>query len=131
MRSVEIAYPHITCSFSFVFCRYGSLFRTHALGHPTIVCMDPDVNKYILLNESKGLTAGYPVSMRTILGDTNIAAVHGAVHKRIRGSLLTLVGPAAVKDHLFSKTDMFMKSFLQNWAGQTIDIQEKTKAVMY
>ncbi|KAF7809026.1 cytochrome P450 85A-like [Senna tora] len=111
--------------------RYGSIFKTHVLGSPTIICMDPDVNKYILLNESKGLVAGYPESMRTILGDKNIAAVHGALHKHIRGSLVSLVGPAAIRDHLLPKTDQFMRSFLHNWAGQTIDIQEKTKQMAF
>ena len=109
--------------------RYGNLFKTHTLGSPTVVCMDPDTNKYILLNEAKGLIPGYPVSMRNILGDTNIAAVHGTTHKRIRGSLLSLVGPSAVRD-LVPKTDKFMRSFLDGWAGKIIDIQEKTKQVM-
>lgn len=115
---------------SSMFFRYGNVFKTHALGSPTVICMDPDVNKYILLNESKGLIPGYPVSMRNILGK-NISAVHGSLHKRIRGSLLTLTGPAAIKDHLLPKTDQFMRSFLHNWAGQTIDIQDKTKQVIH
>ncbi|XP_054808940.1 cytochrome P450 85A-like [Prosopis cineraria] len=107
------------------------MFKTHALGSPTIVSMDPEVNKNILLNEAQGLIPGYPVSMRNILGNNNIAAVHGAFHKRIRGSLLSLVGPPAIKDHLLTKTDHFMTSFLHNWAGQTIDIQEKTKQMAF
>ena len=71
--------------------------------------MDPDVNRYILLNEAKGLVPGYPDSMRKILG-TNIAEVHGAIHKRIRGSLLSLIGPIAVKDRLLPEVDEFMRS---------------------
>jgi len=86
------------------------------------------MNRYILLNEAKGLVPGYPDSMRTILG-TNISDVHGAVHKRIRGSLLSLIGPIAVKDRLLTEVDDFMTSFLENWDGKTVDIQEKTVEV--
>jgi len=66
--------------------------------------------------------------MRKILG-TNIAEVHGSEHKRIRGSLLTLVGPMAVKDHLLPEVDECMRSYLHNWDGKVIDLQEKTVEV--
>ncbi|XP_020209759.1 cytochrome P450 85A, partial [Cajanus cajan] len=63
--------------------------------------------------------------MRNILG-TNIAEVHGATHKRIRGSLLSLIGPTSVKDRLVPEVDEFMRSYLDNWDGKIIDLQEKT-----
>ncbi|RVX02703.1 Cytochrome P450 85A [Vitis vinifera] len=77
--------------------------------------MDPGVNRYILLNEGKGLVPGYPPSMRNIIGNKNIAAVHGATHKYIRGSLLSLIGPPVIKDHLLQQVDGLMRSFLHNW----------------
>ncbi|KAB1994349.1 hypothetical protein ES319_D13G093400v1 [Gossypium barbadense] len=106
--------------------KYGSLFKTHFLGCPTVVSMDPELNRYILMNEGKGLVPGYPQSMLDILGKRNIAAVHGAAHKRIRGSLLSLIGPHVIKDELLPKIGNFMTSFLENWNGKTIDIQETT-----
>ncbi|XP_017427040.1 cytochrome P450 85A isoform X2 [Vigna angularis] len=105
--------------------RHGSLFKTHVLGSPTVISTDPEINRYILMNEAKGLVPGYPDSMRKILG-TNISEVHGAEHKRIRGSLLSLVGPIAVKDRLLTEVDDFMSSYLDNWDGKIVDIQEKT-----
>lgn len=112
------------------FDRYGSLFKTHILGCPTVVSMDPELNRYILMNEGKGLVPGYPQSMLDILGKCNIAAVHGSAHKRIRGSLLSLIGPLVIKDELLPKIDKLMRSFLENWNGEsTIDIQERTNEV--
>ncbi|XP_057443587.1 cytochrome P450 85A-like [Lotus japonicus] len=106
--------------------RFGNVFKTHALGSPMVVSMDPDLNRHILMNEdAKGLVPGYPDSMKNILG-VNIAEVHGALHKRIRGSLLSLIGPVAVKTRLLPEVDKFMRSFLDNWAGKIIDIQHKT-----
>ncbi|XP_024018327.1 cytochrome P450 85A [Morus notabilis] len=105
---------------------YGNVFKTHIFGSPTIICMDPDLNRYILLNEGKGLVPGYPQSMVNILGKSNIAAVYGSSHKHIRGSLLSLVGPPAIRDLLLPNIDKYMRFFLLNWDGKTIDIQTKT-----
>ncbi|XP_010257975.2 PREDICTED: cytochrome P450 85A1-like [Nelumbo nucifera] len=107
--------------------RYGSLFKSHILGCPTIVSMDPELNRYILLNEGKGLIPGYPQSMLDILGKCNIAAVHGPLHKSMRGALLSLISPVMIREQLLPKIDKFMRSHLSNWDGKTIDIQEKTK----
>ncbi|CAN0879658.1 Cytochrome P450 85A1 [Linum grandiflorum] len=81
--------------------RYGEVFKTHILGAPTIISMEPELNRYILHNEPKGLVPGYPKAMVDILGRTNIANVHGATHKHIRGSILSLIGPNAVRENLF------------------------------
>ncbi|XP_042496837.1 cytochrome P450 85A-like [Macadamia integrifolia] len=107
--------------------RYGSFFKSHILGCPTIVSMDPELNRYILLHEGKGLVPGYPQSMLDILGKSNIAAVHGSAHKKIRGALLNIISPTMIRDHLLLTIDQFMKSHLSNWDGKIIDIQEKTK----
>ncbi|XP_008455791.1 cytochrome P450 85A-like isoform X2 [Cucumis melo] len=111
--------------------RYGSFFKSHILGSPTVISMDPEVNRYILMNESKGLVAGYPQSMLDILGTCNIAAVHGDAHKLMRGALLAIVGPTMIKDRLLLQVDEFMRSHLRNWDSQIIDIQEKTKQMAF
>lgn len=92
--------------------------------------MDPEVNRYILMNEAKGLVPGYPQSMLDILGKCNIAAVHGATHKNMRGALLSLVNPTMIRDQLLPKIDRFMRSHLAHWDdGSIIDLQDKTKQV--
>ncbi|KAL6983310.1 hypothetical protein U1Q18_016699 [Sarracenia purpurea var. burkii] len=88
--------------------------------------MDPELNRYILLNEGKGLVPGYPQSTLDILGKRNIAAVNGSNHKRIRGSLQSLIGPAKIKDELLPKIDRYTRILLDNLDGKTIDIQKMT-----
>ncbi|KAE8021830.1 hypothetical protein FH972_007685 [Carpinus fangiana] len=107
--------------------RYGSFFKSHILGCPTIVSMEPEVNRYILMNEAKGLVPGYPQSMLDILGKCNIAAVHGSTHKYMRGALLALISPTLIREQLLPKIDEFMRTHLSNWDNQIINIQEKTK----
>ncbi|EEF36429.1 cytochrome P450, putative [Ricinus communis] len=107
--------------------RYGNFFKSHILGCPTIVSMDPEVNRYILMNEAKGLVPGYPQSMLDILGKCNIAAVHGSTHKYMRGALLSLISPTMIREQLLPTIDVFMRTHLSNWHDKIIDIQQKTK----
>ncbi|KAJ0981950.1 hypothetical protein J5N97_010205 [Dioscorea zingiberensis] len=107
--------------------RYGSLFKTHILGCPTVVCMDSELNRLILMSEGKGLVPGYPQSMLNILGKSNIAAVHGSLHKTMRTVMLGLINPSEIRDKLLLKIDQSMRSLLTNWNDKVIDIQEKTK----
>ncbi|XP_048327665.2 cytochrome P450 85A isoform X2 [Ziziphus jujuba] len=111
--------------------RYGSFFKSHILGCPTIVSMDPELNRYILMNEAKGLVPGYPQSMLDIMGKCNIAAVHGSTHKYMRGSLLALVSPTLIRSQLLPKIDQFMRAHLSGWDNQVINIQEKTKEMAF
>ncbi|KAK9113650.1 hypothetical protein Syun_020447 [Stephania yunnanensis] len=107
--------------------RYGNFFKTHILGSPTIISLDPEVNRYILLNEGKGLLPGYPQSLLDMLGKYNIASAHGPDHRFVRGTLISLISPTIIKDQLLLKCDEFMLSYLSNWDGKTIDIQDRTK----
>ncbi|KAL1556585.1 cytochrome P450 85A-like [Salvia divinorum] len=106
--------------------RYGRIFKSHILGSPTIVSMDPELNRYILLNEAKGLTPGYPKSMLDILGQRNIAAVYGSQHKFLRKNLMSLIGAPLVKDRLLPRIDKYMRLHLSNWDAMVIDIQQKS-----
>ncbi|KAK9090332.1 hypothetical protein Sjap_023509 [Stephania japonica] len=107
--------------------RYGNFFKTHILGSPTIISLDPEVNRYILLNEGKGLLPGYPQSLIDMLGKYNIASAHGSDHRFVRGTLISLIGSTIIKDRLLLKCDEFMHSYISNWDGKTIDIQDRTK----
>ncbi|CAA0828304.1 Cytochrome P450 85A2 [Striga hermonthica] len=111
--------------------RFGDFFKSHILGCPTVVSMDPELNRYILANEAKGLVPGYPQSMLDILGKCNIAAVHGPAHKHMRGALLALISPTMIREQLLPKIDDFMRSHLRNWDCKIIDIQEKTKEMAF
>ncbi|GAV78763.1 p450 domain-containing protein [Cephalotus follicularis] len=111
--------------------RHGTFFKSHILGCPTIISMDPEVNRYILMNEKRGLIPGYPQSCLDILGKYNIAAVHGSTHNHIRGSLLSLIGPPIIRDKYLPAIDKNMRSFIDNWDTKTIDIQDRTKEMAF
>ncbi|KAL9231278.1 hypothetical protein vseg_006524 [Gypsophila vaccaria] len=111
--------------------RYGGIFKTHILGCPTVVSMDLETNRYILVNEVKGIVAGYPKSMLHILGRRNVAAVHGSDHKYLRGALLSLITPSIIARRILPNIDIFMRSHLSHWGNLVVDIQEKTKEMAF
>ncbi|CAI8591956.1 unnamed protein product [Vicia faba] len=111
--------------------RYGNIFKSHILGCPTIVSMDPELNRYILMNEAKGFVPGYPQSMLDILGKCNIAAVHGSTHKYMRGTLLSIISPTLIRNQLLPKIDQFMRTHLSHWENKVINIQDKTKQMAF
>lgn len=110
--------------------RYGDLFKTHILGCPTVISTDPALNRYILLNEGRGLIPGYPQSMLDILGKWNIAAVQSDLHKTMRGAMLALINPSMIKGHLLSDINEFMDIHLQHWNDRVINLQDKTKEMV-
>lgn len=112
-------------------CRYGRVFKSHILGSPTIISMDPELNRYILLNEAKGLIPGYPKSMLDILGTQNIAAVYGSKHKFLRSNLLSLIGSPLIKHRLLPRLDKYIRLHLSNWDGMVVDVQEKSTDVSF
>ncbi|GLJ44251.1 hypothetical protein SUGI_0924740 [Cryptomeria japonica] len=107
--------------------RYGELFKSHILGCPMVISTDPELNRYILLNEGRGLVPGYPQSMLDILGKWNIAAVHDHLHKTMRGAMLTLINPSIIRDHLLPHVDQFMANYVRHWDARVINLQDKTK----
>ncbi|XP_031491054.1 cytochrome P450 85A1-like [Nymphaea colorata] len=111
--------------------RYGNVFKSHILGCPTVISLDPDLNRYILLNEGKGLIPGYPQSMLDLLGKWNIAAVPGYLHKAMRGVMFSLINTNMIRDVLLKDIDCFMRSHLHNWSDKVLDIQEQTKEMAF
>lgn len=109
--------------------RYGNIFKTHILGYPTIISMDPEFNRYILMNEAKGLIPSYPDSMINTLGKHNIGAISGPIHKHIRGSFLSLVSPPVIRSSLFPTIDKSVRVMINKWADRTIDIQKEANDV--
>ncbi|GMN42030.1 hypothetical protein TIFTF001_011243 [Ficus carica] len=106
-----------------------SVMRYHVVAAAAAKGLPPGTMGWPVFGE--GLVPGYPQSMTNILGKCNIAAVYGSAHKHIRGSLLSLVGPSTTRELLLPKIDKYMRSFLANFDGKTIDIQTKTEEMVF
>ncbi|KAJ3709029.1 hypothetical protein LUZ61_012734 [Rhynchospora tenuis] len=95
-----------------------------------MVCTDPDVNKYLLSSENKGIFPGYPRSFSEMVGKWNPANLLGSEHKSMRSSFLSLVNTQAIKEMLLPKTDVFMQSYVSNWSDKILDFQKTSNEVL-
>ncbi|CAA7399349.1 unnamed protein product [Spirodela intermedia] len=113
--------------------KYGSLFTSHLLGSPCRERGALHVNRWILMNEEKGLVPGYPRAMAELLGEWNVTAVQGAAHRVVRGAMLSAVGPVAVRERFFPTLDEFIRSHLCEWGagGAIVDVQEKAREMVF
>ncbi|CAA7399346.1 unnamed protein product [Spirodela intermedia] len=103
--------------------RVRSLFTSHLLGSPTVMSMDLEVKRGILMNEARGLVPGYRQAMTELLGEWNVVA----------GKMLSVIGPVAVRERLFPTLDEFIGSRLCSWGGDgaTMDVQEKAREMIF
>ncbi|KAJ4767849.1 Cytochrome P450 family protein [Rhynchospora pubera] len=107
--------------------RYGNIFKTHLFGKPTVVCTDSEVNKYILISESKGnFLLGYPRTFFEMIGKWSTLSLYNSEHKAMRGALISLVNGPALRDRVLPKIDEFMQSYLHNWTDKILDFQKKS-----
>lgn len=62
--------------------RFGSLFKTHIFGEPTVFSVDPETNRFILQNEGKLFECSYPGSISNLLGKHSLLLMMGNLHKK-------------------------------------------------
>ncbi|CAA6659796.1 unnamed protein product [Spirodela intermedia] len=93
--------------------RYGA-FHVPPAGQPHRRVTDLEVNRWILMNEGKGLVPGYPRAMTVILGEGNVSAVHGPVHRVVRGALMS-DRPGRRERPALPTVDEFIGSRLYSW----------------
>ncbi|XP_068653657.1 cytochrome P450 724B1-like [Aristolochia californica] len=81
--------------------RYGTIFRSHLFGHPTVVSCDPDFNSFVLHNEERLFLSSYPSNIPGILGQLTLLVATGDVHKRLRAVALNLFATMKAQNEFF------------------------------
>src|SRR5205814_10567518 len=69
--------------------KYGPIFKTHLFGHPTVIMIGADANRFILADEMSRFSwyEGWPSSVKNILADS-LVVQEGAEHARNRKALM-------------------------------------------
>lgn len=98
--------------------KYGTIFKTHLMGYPTVISMDLELNKLLLSNEEKLVQANFPSFIKKIAGP--LLTVHGACHKRFQELATSAFNPAAIQAHHLIPVQEFMCSILHPWLHMPI-----------
>ncbi|KAI5063365.1 hypothetical protein GOP47_0021912 [Adiantum capillus-veneris] len=107
--------------------RFGSVFKTHVLGRPTVVSMDPELTKFLLSNDGKLVQGYFPVVFRRILGP--VLTLQGDSHRALRELTNLIASSSAVqKLHVETVQEHFL-TCLESWRNQAdvLDAQRDCK----
>lgn len=107
---------------------YGKVFKTHLLGKPIIVSMDPDVNKMVLQNHGNIFMPSYPKSITELLGESSILQMNGTRHKRLHGLIAGFLKSPQLKSKIIQDIENSVKLSLASWQHMhPIYVQDQTK----
>ncbi|MEM9448751.1 MAG: cytochrome P450 [Cyanobacteria bacterium P01_E01_bin.6] len=95
--------------------RYGSIFRTHLLGRPTVVMMGPEANRFILSSHMDHFSwrEGWPGTFRELLGES-LFLQEGEQHRRNRKLLMPAFHGKALESY-FDTIVSISQHFLNQW----------------
>ncbi|PUZ40604.1 hypothetical protein GQ55_9G438200 [Panicum hallii var. hallii] len=112
--------------------RYGTVFKSHLFGAPTVVSCDEELNHFVLHNEERLFQCNYPGPIRTILGDSSTLVVTGERHRQLRSMFLSLVASTGLKANYLASLDESARSVVASWRGlDTISFCEEARKFPY
>ncbi|MCO5560202.1 hypothetical protein L7F22_013812 [Adiantum nelumboides] len=107
---------------------FGNVFKSCLFGHPTILSADPELNKFILMNENKLFQCSYPNTISGILGKWSMLVLVGEAHKQMRSIALTFMSPTKLRDFFLKDIEDHVLLTLRSWQeGQVLSVQEEAK----
>ncbi|XP_020205637.1 cytochrome P450 90A1 [Cajanus cajan] len=107
--------------------RYGPIFTTHVLGEPTVFSTDPEVNRFVLMNEGKLFECSYPASICNLLGKHSLVLMKGSLHKRMHSLTMSFANSAIIKDHLLLDIDRLIRLNFDSWSHRVLLLEEAKK----
>eukprot|EP00249_Psilotum_nudum_P036246 c6641_g1_i1 orf=89-1567(-) len=109
--------------------RYGHVFTTHLFGKPTIISSDPELNRFILMNEGKLFCPDYPKSLNDLWGKWAILRLGGSLHKKIHGLIGSFLKSSELKRDLTIVVENYARSQMSTWDGRLILLEDEAKKV--
>uniref|UniRef100_A0A0C9S3N6 TSA: Wollemia nobilis Ref_Wollemi_Transcript_14903_1970 transcribed RNA sequence n=1 Tax=Wollemia nobilis TaxID=56998 RepID=A0A0C9S3N6_9CONI len=104
--------------------KFGNVFKTSLVGHPTIVVCGPSANKLILSNENKLVVNSWPSSLIKLIGQESLSTKTGEDHKSIRAALASYISTAELQKNLDKMSSVIREHIDKKWKGK-----EQVKAV--
>lgn len=94
--------------------KYGSIFKTHIFGRPTVVMVGAEANQFLFKNENKYVTATWPKTTRLLLGPASLSVQTGNFHTSRRKLLFQAFQPRALASYI-PTMERITAEYLQKW----------------
>nr|ATG29942.1 CYP725A19 [Taxus chinensis] len=97
--------------------KFGNVFKTSLIGHPTVVLCGPAGNRLILANEEKLVQMSWPKSSMKLMGEKSITAKRGEGHMIIRSALQGFFSPGALQKYIGQMSKTIENHINEKWKG--------------
>ncbi|MEA5566377.1 cytochrome P450 [Anabaena sp. UHCC 0399] len=94
--------------------QYGSIFKTHLFGRPTVLMIGFEANRFLLTNENQYFSATWPASTKALLGPASLAVQTGGIHQKRRKLLSQAFQPRALTGYV-TKMAEITQTYLHKW----------------
>ncbi len=96
------------------FKQFGSIFKTHLIGKPTVFVRGSEINQFVLTHENDYFVSSWPPSVEALLGPDSLSLQMGRVHQQRRKLLAQAFMPRALADYI-PTMETLLQSYLQTW----------------
>ncbi|MBD2516575.1 cytochrome P450 [Nostoc sp. FACHB-973] len=98
--------------------QYGSIFKTHILGRPTVVMVGPEALEFVLSSHMENFSwrEGWPANFKILLGES-LFLQDGEEHRRNRRLMMPALHGPALANYIATMEDI-TRSYLQKWEKQ-------------
>ncbi len=79
--------------------KYGSIFKTHLFGRPTLLMVGAEANRFLLTHENQYFLINWPPSTRRLLGSASLSVQTGIEHQKRRKLLSQAFQPRALASY--------------------------------
>ncbi|KAH9296897.1 hypothetical protein KI387_028579 [Taxus chinensis] len=97
--------------------KFGVVFKTRIVGHPTVVLCGPEGNRFLLSNEDKLVQASLPNSSQKLIGKYSILSKRGEEHRILRAALARFLRPQALQGYVAKMSSEIQHHIKQKWKG--------------
>ena len=94
--------------------QYGSVFKTHLFGRPTIMMQGAEANHFLFTTENQYFRISWPYSTKVLLGSASLAVQTGGEHIKRRKLLSQAFQPRAIEGYV-TQMESITRRYLDKW----------------
>jgi cytochrome P450 len=97
--------------------QYGTVFKTHLFGRPTVMMLGAEANRFLLTSDNQYVTISWPYSTKVLLGSASLAVQTGGEHIKRRKLLAQAFQPRALAGYV-TEMESITRRYLDKWENQ-------------
>lgn len=94
--------------------KYGSIFKTHLFGRPTLLMIGAEANRFLLTHENQYFVTSWPPSTSRLLGSGSVSVQRGTEHQKRRKLLSQAFQPRALAGYA-TTMEQITHRYLDKW----------------